>query len=273
VSSPISLQLNVHHGADSQGCPRYPLGLRYAKLFAAIVTGLLGQKMGVDGVVDKVIAERFDNVIAKADIALRSVRSSAGGNFADSALLQEWRAQSLTLLQALFPVDAPYVTLFLKRTEPSHYVKDEIEGGKGILLAAQEDFNKGYLWTLKERVHAEVFADFLEMASSLVGDGYIDAAAVIAVGTLEEHMRQLCAKTGVATTVPKQGGSTEPKKASAMNRDLWQQGVYDKPEWRQVDAWLDIRNDPAHGHYKKYPQQQVELMIEGIRGFFLRNPA
>jgi hypothetical protein len=116
--------------------------------------------------------------------------------------------------------------------------------------------------------------DHLVMAEHLVKDGgYKDAAAVLAGSTLEEHLRKLCKKHNIATTVTKANGSTEPKKASAMNVELRTQGVYNQPEWRQVDAWLDIRNSAAYGDYGQYMQQQVEQMIDGIRGFFVRNPA
>jgi hypothetical protein len=267
----------LHRGDKSKGSIPQAIGLVYANRLAARAVGMLiaanmheiSQDKGVGGVVDEVIVKRFENVIAKADEVLNHVNLWQYGE-----LFYGWRRQGLKLLESIFDTHDPYVRDFEKTVHPN--ANDDsipVLRGRGILRSALADVSDGYLWNLKERVHGEVFDDFLVMASSLVGDGYIDAAAVIAVGTLEEHMRQLCAKKNVATTVPKQSGSTEPKKASAMNRDLWQQGVYDKPDWRQVDAWLDIRNDPAHGHYKRYSQQQVELMIEGIRGFFLRNPA
>ena len=35
-----------------------------------------------------------------------------------------------------------------------------IRVGVGILKAATEDYENGYVWTLKERVHADVFDDY-----------------------------------------------------------------------------------------------------------------
>src|SRR5215213_5859918 len=137
-----------------------------------------GERVG--GVVDKVIAERFADVLKKADAAQNTVPRGDRGGIADRVLMTQWRTQSLTLLRSLFPEDHSYVTGFIKGTEKSYFDTLALDAGRGVLLAAQEDFERGYLWSLNERVHADVFDDFLEMAASLVDDGYKDAAAVIA---------------------------------------------------------------------------------------------
>ena len=62
--------------------------------------------------------------------------------------------------------------------------------------------------SLAALAHAEVFADFLEMAQHLLDVGYKDAAAVIAGSALEAHLRQLAVKTGVDTTFQDDKGAT-----------------------------------------------------------------
>lgn len=41
----------------------------------------------------------------------------------------------------------------------------------------------------------------------------------------------------------------------------------------QVTAWLGLRNNAVHGHYSAYAEQQVELMLQGVRNFISRLPA
>ena len=65
----------------------------------------------------------------------------------------------------------------------------------------------------------------------------------------------------------------KPKKADVMNSDLTKEGVYPKTQQKQVTAWLGIRNDAAHGHYDKYTNDQVNLMLIGLTDFFVRYPA
>ena len=142
----------------------------------------------------------------------------------------------------------------------------------GILQSLRADVAAGYLKSQRELLHAEVFADFLEMAQHLANEGYKDAAAVIAGSSLEAHLRQLCTKGGIAPETTS-GSSTVPKKADRLNSELAAAGAYSKLDQKNVTAWLDIRNKAAHGKYTEYQLQQVNLQIAGIRDFIGRNPA
>jgi hypothetical protein len=141
----------------------------------------------------------------------------------------------------------------------------------GIVEGLRKDLVAGYLVSASELIHADTFADFLEMAEHLVGEGYKDAAAVIAGSSLEAHLRNLCVKNSIPTDHPP--GSGKPKKADTMNGELGSASVYSKLDQKNVTAWLDLRNKAAHGEYDKYTRPQVELLISGIRDFIGRNPA
>jgi hypothetical protein len=69
----------------------------------------------------------------------------------------------------------------------------------GVVESLLHDLRQGYIRSLQELVHGEVFADYLEMADYLLESHYKDAAAVIAGSTLEGHLRQLASKFGLAT--------------------------------------------------------------------------
>jgi len=142
----------------------------------------------------------------------------------------------------------------------------------GVVKSLQADLKAGYLASLEELIHAEVFADFLEMADHLQSEGYKDAAAVLASGSLEAHLRQLCTKNGIAIEVSTATG-IQPKKADQMNADLAKAGIYSKLDQKNVTAWLDLRNKAAHGHYGDYTKEQVTLLIAGVRDFITRSPA
>jgi len=151
--------------------------------------------------------------------------------------------------------------------KPSHewnYLAAQI----GIAKSLLSDIRDGYLRSLEEIVHADVFADFLEMADHLTKSGYKDAAAVIAGSTLESHLRGLCAKHEVASEV-----SGYPKRADAINADLVKAGAYSKLDQKSITAWLGLRNDAAHGNYAAYDNTQVAVLISGIRDFISRTPA
>ena len=91
---------------------------------------------------------------------------------------------------------------------------------RGILIAAKEELIGGWFHTTRSLVAAELFSDFLQMAEHLLAEGYKDPAAVMAGGVLEEHLRQLSTKAGVALTYVNQKGDTVFKKAEQLNTEL-----------------------------------------------------
>ncbi len=69
---------------------------------------------------------------------------------------------------------------------------------RGMLQALRNDYEAGYLQSVVELVHADIFADFLDMAHYLLEHNYKDAAAVITGSVLEAHLRKLCGKHDIA---------------------------------------------------------------------------
>jgi len=139
----------------------------------------------------------------------------------------------------------------------------------GILRALKSDYEAGYIHSVYELIHADIFSDFLEMADYLLNEGYKDPAAVLAGGVLEEHLRKLCKKNNIDIMKSKD----EYKKAETLNAELYKEEVYTRLDNKNVTAWLDLRNDAAHGHYNKYTKNDVNLMLQGIKGFISKLPA
>jgi hypothetical protein len=217
--------------------------------------------------VDQEIAERFDDVIDKGQRLIDAVRSDGSRDRVDNELCLQWQSQGLTLLQTVFGPDHTFARNFETSTANQGIVQSlasAVSRGQGVLKGAQENFMRGWTWTLKERVHLEVFDDFLAMAEFLIREHALkDPAAVLAGGVLETHLRKLCEKYDL----PSQGT------VNVLNESLRKKEVYPQNEWRSVQAWYDLRTDAAHGRYENYDQQKVEQMIDGIRGFLDRHPA
>jgi hypothetical protein len=125
-----------------------------------------------------------------------------------------------------------------------------------IFLAAQEDFEGGYLTSLRVLVQAEVFDSELEQASELLRAGYKAAGAVIAGVVLETTLRDLCNKYNIP-----------PGKLDKMNTDLAKAGEYNLLVQKQITALAQIRNDAAHGNNDKFNDKDVSSMIEDVRRF------
>ena len=142
-----------------------------------------------------------------------------------------------------------------------------------ILKALREDVSSGYVSSISEIIHADLFADFTEMAEHLLEEGYKDPAAVIIGSVLEEHLRKLCIKNSLPIESADAKGVIRPKKADTLNSELAAANVYGKLDQKSVTAWLDLRNKAAHGHYGDYLKAQVDLLLQSVRDFITRHPA
>lgn len=138
----------------------------------------------------------------------------------------------------------------------------------GVAKALLHDIQNGYLNTLEEMIHGDLFSDYLEMATHLLGREYKDAAAVLAGTTLEIHIKKLCGKHGIDVL-----RSGKPRATDQLNAALAKSGVYSKLDQKTVTAWCGLRNDAAHGHYSEYASDQVRLLVASVRDFITRHPA
>jgi hypothetical protein len=143
----------------------------------------------------------------------------------------------------------------------------------GLLAALRADYAADRLRTVSELVHADLFDDFLEMATHLLDQNYKDAAAVTAGAVLEEHLRKLCGRHSVPTTFLDNSGKVQPKRLDAMNADLAKAGVYNTIEQKDITTQAGIRNAAAHGKYGEYDVDQVQRMIVAVRSLIARHPA
>lgn len=169
-------------------------------------------------------------------------------------------------------ISSAYARQMSQIVEAKQTVRLKMLSAIGVIEALRRDITAGYVHSVEELLHGELFGDFLFMADHLLSEGYKDAAAVIAGSTLESHLRTLCEKHGIAIEHSR-AGELRPKNADLLNAELAKAETYSKLDQKSVTAWLDLRNKAAHGHYDEYQKDQVGLMIAGIRDFVARFPA
>ena len=215
---------------------------------------------------DSVLAE-IDSVLAEYATTKRQLEGSHSIDTADT-LANKHLALLRAAIYRLSPPGAAYIDLADKVIIGS-YISRAISIYAGILQAIRADYAADRIRTFQQLVHSDLFADMLEAAEYLHGEGWKDAAAVMAGGVLEQHLRELCRKHTVDLTMP----NGKPKMLAAMNDDLAKASAYGKIEQKDVTAWAGLRNAAAHGQYGDYDTNQVGQMIAGIRGFIIRHPA
>lgn len=179
-------------------------------------------------------------------------------NHIDDNLILNWKVKVKNLLSAACGESSQHFSAF---SAAEQYVSmdsshDIFQRMKAVFMAAKEDFEGGYLNSVKNLIQAEVYDNELEQAKELLSAGYISAAAVIAGVVLETTIRNLCETHKI------QSG-----KLDKMNADLAKSGVYNSITQKRITAIAGIRNSAAHGKTGEFNQEDVNSMIEEVERF------
>jgi len=212
--------------------------------------------------------KQLSEIVEEYDQAIKESQYDDGSDVITMSQAEGMQTRCLASIERLTSRGSVYYERASRILDYKSHAWYRLAGMVGIVRSLLFDLRKDYLKSLQEIVHADLFADFLEMAQHLLDRGYKDAAAVIAGSTLESHLRHLAGKVGLAVS---SGG--KPRKADSLNADLAKAGCYSKLDQKNVTAWLGLRNDAAHGNYAGYAESQVALLVSGIRDFLARTPA
>lgn len=186
---------------------------------------------------------------------------------------QAWMSEAEAAIDGVFPPTHAIRTRWGKAEaslEPfndnTYVVGDAVIG---VFQAALSILRSDCLGSLLDVVRVETEAGLLDQAETLLKANHKVAAAVIAGGALEAHLRSLCAKFGL--TVGGDGSISKYDGAIAKARNDGVATVYSATDSKLVGGWGGIRNDAAHdpGAFSR-SKEDVRRMIEGIREFISR---
>lgn len=204
-------------------------------------------------------ADRIRELIEEGQAVAKLERpSSVGPYIQDRVQLQAWLVKVNNILETAFGPQSPHMHHFKElTTNRSIENSSDIYPIVGVLTGALDDLEKGYLLGQEFLIAGEVFDSVLEQAKHLNRSGHKDPAAVLARVVLEDALKRIARGEGL----------DDNQSASRLNDDLWRIGKYPKPQWRLVQAWLDIGNAAAHGNFNEYNEEDVEGLIENIEQF------
>ena len=214
------------------------------------------------------VLKRADHLLELAKAALANMQDKGFGPSVRSEDFASLRSAALSFIETTYGRDHTYYREFDTKVEDT--ADFSTRRALGILNAIRNELAGGWIRTTRGLVSAEVFADFLEMSEYLLSENYKDPAAVIVGSVLEEHLRQMAKKYGIAIEELKVG-KLVPRKAAVINAELNKADGYNKLDQKSITSWLDLRNKAAHGQYDGYTKAQVELLLASVRDFITRH--
>lgn len=211
------------------------------------------------------LSDRFDQLydeILEIESTREKKYSELRGNYdvIDNEKTLTWKVKSKSLLIYACGKDSQHYEEFIKAEKINGYQTqwDAFKKMKSVFLAAMDDYNNGYLTSIKNLIQADVFDSELEQAQELLSSGYKLAAAVIAGVVLETTLRDLCYQNSLPIG-----------KLDKMNSDLAKAGIYNKLQQKRITALADIRNSAAHGKPEEFSDNDVTTMIRDIEQFLI----
>jgi len=216
---------------------------------------------------DERAKERIEELINFGERVKASVHQTPTGREVDSGLYTQWVISSLTFLSAALGEDGAHYQTFAGIRQWVQEWHDKVPQYLGVLHAARDDIESGWVGRRDLLLTADAFGSFLEQAEYLLSEGYENAAAVLVGGVLEATLRKICDVHGV----PYDPRATMEPLNVALARHA--PPVYNKLVQKQITAWADLRNNAAHGRYSEYTKKQVADMLGWVREFAARHLA
>ena len=203
------------------------------------------------------LAEQLRQVESTQSSKPRAMGSGSYEHIDEHSILN-WAVKARTLISSACGKDSEHYGSFLKAEEPQSWEDSptRLKRMGAVFQAAREDFEGGYIASIRNLVQAELAGGELDQARELMASGYSQAAAVVAGVVLENALRSLCAKHGCPI------GSME-----RMNADLAKAGEYNVLVQKRITALAAVRNSAAHGKNSEYTADDVRNLIQEVERF------
>lgn len=190
-----------------------------------------------------------------------SKRSPVGGSsyqHIEAHLILNWAVKARTLISSACGKESEHYASFVGAEAEKSYENSpaRLKRMGAVFLAAQEDFEGGYLNSIRNLVQAELAGNEIDQATELLKSGYFAAAAVVAGVVLETTLRSLSEKRGLPV------GSMD-----RMNADLAKAGEYNVLVQKRLTSLTAVRNSAAHGKLTEYTNDDVKNLISEVERF------
>lgn len=207
---------------------------------------------------DEQIRRRFDELEGRAN-AMEEIRYRAGTGV-NQEVARRWATNALHLVRTVFGEESPhYVNLstvynaFRGHASTFHTMR-------GIFAAAREDYEGGYIFSLRAVVAGEIFGDFVTAARMALADERKDVAAVLACAALEDALKRFAVSHGI---------DVQDKDMSGVIGMLKAGGHLSGPQKGLVDAMPRIRNAAMHADWAKVTRENVGSVLGFVEQFLL----
>lgn len=212
----------------------------------------------------KIFAQRFQELfdqlkqVERAETKQYLEFSGISFPHIEDDLILNWAVKVRNLISSACGKDSEHYASFVEAEKSRSYEDNptRLKRLRAVFLAAREDFDGGYLNSIRNLVQAELAGDEIDQARELLVSGYSAAAAVVAGVILETTLRSLCSRRGLSVS-----------SMERMNADLAKAGEYNGLIQKRVTSLAAVRNSAAHGKTSEYTNEDVKNLITEVERF------
>jgi hypothetical protein len=203
------------------------------------------------------ILDRIDELILEGEQQWLEYEKYSGV-IKDPMRFTKWTTSCLNLLDKLSVTTNRFVTEFEECGKRGPGKKDVNLGASiGVIKAAREEYVRGFAVEYHLSVSAAIFGDLLSQAEYILDKNYLQAAAVIAGGALEEGLKSRVRSSNI---------EIGPKDTILpVIHKLKDADVLNDFEAKKLEGVGHIRNEAARGGEFSYKPDDVRSMVNQVR--------
>lgn len=210
---------------------------------------------------DDRINTRFNELEAGAN-NVRIIPSRDGITYVDSESWQKWSTNVLNLLHTVFGSNSVHYQNFKKIHDNFNESTSDFGSARGVFRAAKEDFEGGYIFSLKNAISGEIFGDFVALAKQSLSKGYKEVAAVLACAALEDALKRFASSHELAV---------EEEVMQQVVAALKSKGLVIGAQKTLLDTMPKIRDYAMHANWDKITAPDVSSVIGFVEQFLIMN--
>ena len=167
---------------------------------------------------------------------------------------KQWAAAALYLIGMSFGRDSTFFADMQKAIDSEQFegIPEAAGAAAGVLIAAQDSYNRGFAASLDQRVSGEIFGDLVNAADTALHGGHKDFAAVVAAAALEDSLKKIGALHGL---------NTSGKNLQDVVNLLKANQILTGGNAKFADGFVKMRNSALHAEWGKITDTEVGALI------------
>ncbi len=208
---------------------------------------------------DPRVQKRFKELEEAAE-QVRMFKSEDLDEYVETESWQRWSTSVLNLFSTAFGPTSVHFQNFKKIHDGFYGYPSEFQAARGIFMAAKEDYEGGYIFSLEKAISGEIFGDFVALAKQTLSEGHKDVAAVLACAALEDALKRFARDQGL---------SVDEEVMQKVVAALKSKGLVSGAQKTLLDTMPKIRDYAMHANWAKIRPEDVSSVIGFVEQFLV----